>query len=159
MSTISTRPAIEEDADHAIDVLRRSITELCVLDHQNDMPTLERWLSNKTRGNFVRWLGDPESHLVVATSATAIVGVAALHRSAEVRLCYVHPNFTHRGVGSSLLSAVEAQARRCGVEELTLTSSLTARAFYERCGYAPAGPSTNAFGVLQAYPYSKLLAP
>jgi hypothetical protein len=37
-----------EDAPAACDVLRRSISELCVADHGNDPTILARWLSNKT---------------------------------------------------------------------------------------------------------------
>jgi hypothetical protein len=42
------RDAMTEDAPAACDVLRRSISELCVADHGNDPTILARWLSNKT---------------------------------------------------------------------------------------------------------------
>jgi len=41
------RDATPEDADAACDVLRKSISQLCVADHGNDPAILNRWLSNK----------------------------------------------------------------------------------------------------------------
>jgi len=43
---ITTRPALPADADAAVTVLRRSIIELCVIDHQHDAATLATWLAN-----------------------------------------------------------------------------------------------------------------
>ena len=46
----AVRRADPRDAQAATDVLRRSITELCVLDHRGDADTLGKWLANKTPG-------------------------------------------------------------------------------------------------------------
>jgi len=108
MNDVSVRLAIPQDAEEAVQVLRQSITQICVVDHQNDPPTLARWLENKTPQHFLGWLADPESRLVVASSPSGLLGVGALHRSAVIRLCYVRPDIPRSGVGSSLLSALEA---------------------------------------------------
>jgi hypothetical protein len=47
------RDAETEDALAACQVLRRSITELCISDHRNDPTILGRWLANKTPENVV----------------------------------------------------------------------------------------------------------
>ena len=65
---LSVRIARADDADAAIQVLRKSITELCVRDHQNDAPTLERWLRNKTPERYGALIADPENLLMVAES-------------------------------------------------------------------------------------------
>jgi len=156
---ISTRLAVPSDADDAVAVLRRSIVELCALDRQNDAATLDRWLSNKTPAIFRGWLASPDNHHVVADVAGAIAGVGALHRSGELRLCYVHPGFTRLGVGRRLLLAMEAQARHWRLGSVHLQSSLTARDFYERCGYVASGEPVGVFGVLRGYPYAKALTP
>jgi hypothetical protein len=41
---MQVRAAQVEDADAAIDVVRRSITDLCGLDHHGDASTLAMWL-------------------------------------------------------------------------------------------------------------------
>jgi len=42
------RDAVAEDAPAACQVVRRSISELCIADHRSDPTILMRWLSNKT---------------------------------------------------------------------------------------------------------------
>ncbi len=157
MATLSTRLATPSDAAAAVLVLRESITKLCERDHQHDQPTLERWLRNKTPEHFETWCANAESRIVVAELDAAIVGVAALHRSGEVRLCYVSPAAAHIGVGRALLVAIEAHAREWGIAGLKLNSTFTARRFYERCGFTSAGEPTSPFGVLRGYPYVKAL--
>jgi GNAT superfamily N-acetyltransferase len=157
MRSVLTRAAAPNDADEAVAVLRASITNLCELDHQHDAATLEQWLGNKTPEHFGRWLADPSRYLVVALVEGALSGVAALHRSGEIRLCYVKPGLTQLGVGRALLAALEVRARDWGLQELRLNSSRTALAFYERSGYVACGDATPGFGVTQGYPHKKRL--
>jgi N-acetylglutamate synthase-like GNAT family acetyltransferase len=157
MSAVSTRLATLADAPAAVSVLRESITLLCKADHQGDAGTLEQWLRNKTPEHFRSWCADADTRLVVSELAGAIAGVAALHRSGEIRLCYVSPNCARSGVGLALIGALEDHARAWNIKCLSLHSSLTARHFYERCGYVSAGDSTLFFG-LRCYPYAKVLS-
>jgi len=53
------RQAIAGDAEPASLMLRRSITELCPLDHENDPALLASWLANKTQEKFRDWVGLP----------------------------------------------------------------------------------------------------
>ena len=145
------------DAPPAVVVLRRSITELCGADHLEDAATLERWLSNKTAANFLRWLADPEAALYVAELENTIVGVGLIHQSGEIRLCYVSPDSQRVGAGRALLAALEGQAIHWGLESVRLDSSRTALAFYARHGYVPAGDPTPGFGVTICHPHSKRL--
>jgi len=154
---IPTRAARAEDARDAIELLRRSITELCVSSHHDDAATLEAWLANKTVERFARWLADPSVRIVIAERDGAMRGVGSIHESGEIRLCYVLPGFQRIGVGRSLLDWLEAQARAWRLERVFLNSSLGARAFYERAAYRPSGPPEKGFGVTIRHPYEKLL--
>jgi len=158
MGVVSTRLATPADAEEAVAVVRESIMLLCEADHQGDAPTLERWLRNKTPEHFKTWCADPDTRLVVGELAATIAGVAALHRSGEIRLCYVRPEFVRSGVGRALMGALEASAREWNIANLKLSSSLAARNFYERCGYVSTGASTPLFGMLRCYPYAKSLS-
>jgi putative acetyltransferase len=53
----------------------------------------------------------------------------------EVRAVYVHGDHARSGVGTALLSHLEAAARERGLEALVLWASLNAVGFYERHGY------------------------
>jgi len=155
---ISTRAATSRDAPKAVAVLRQSITELCVADHKNDQASLEAWLRNKTVEHFERWLADPDSHIIVAEQDAEIRGVGAVHKSGEIRLCYVLPGHQAAGIGRAMLSALEAQAKVWQLSRLRLQSTNGARAFYERGGYSATGPATCGVGITPCYPYQRELA-
>jgi GNAT superfamily N-acetyltransferase len=137
-------------------VLRRSITYLCVADHGNDPRLLASWLHNKTPGVVTGWFTAPDSFATVAARAGEIIGCALLQRRGEVQLCYVAPEATRCGAGRLLLQSLEAQARAWGLAQLHLSSTLTAKLFYERLGYAAAAEPQDVFGQ-RAFPMTKLL--
>jgi GNAT superfamily N-acetyltransferase len=151
------RPANLGDAAGAVDALRSSITYLCVEDHQNDAATLAHWLRNKTVEQFERWLLEPTNFVAIGDDGAQVCGVGLIDQSGNVRLCYVRSDRQRLGVGGALLSALEVQASSWGLNEIRLTSSATARAFYEKQGYSSDGESVPAFGVARGYPYRKFL--
>jgi GNAT superfamily N-acetyltransferase len=155
MTPFSVRPANASDAPAAVALLRASITELCVADHQNDPATLARWLRNKTTEHFLEWRANPEGLIVVAEDALGLSGVGSITRAGNLNLCYVRPGQQRVGVGRAMIAVLEAQAQRWGVSEIRLFSSLGARAFYEGQGYASSGDPTPAFGIMLNYPYVK----
>ena len=156
---VDVRPALDADAEAAVEVLRRSITEVCLADHQNDAPTLERWLRNKTPEQFRSWRSWPDNFLVVANCAGIICGVGAIRQSGDLELLYVHPSYQRRGIGRAILMVLESRAREWGVPTIRLTASATARSFYEHFGYEfLPEESSPGYGVLYDYRYRKLLS-
>jgi len=156
---IAVRQAEPRDAQAAADVLRRSITELCALDHRGDADTLGRWLANKTRQNFLSWLGSDDNFCVVAEANNQVVGVGLLHRSGEIRLCYVAPGAQRKGIGKAIYLALEEQAKAWRLRTLRLESTVSARQFYEALGFRSAGMATPGFGISHCHPYEKQLQP
>jgi len=53
----------------------------------------------------------------------------------RVYALYVLPAYQGQGIGARLIEHIEKRAMDGGLEELWLSSSLTARGFYEKCGY------------------------
>src|SRR5262245_56455357 len=135
----AVRPAREEDAGAACEVLRRSIRELCVADHGGDERVLSTWLENKTPENSRRWIASPSRFSLVAVDGSTVCGFGLLHADGEIQLCYLVPEVQYRGVGKLMLRALEEQAARWGLKGLFLTSTITARRFYERHGYLQTG--------------------
>ncbi len=152
----AARPA---DAEAAAEVLRDSITKLGAADHRNDRETLEQWLAHKSATDFLGWLADTDKFCVVAQSREKIRGVGLIDRAGEIQLCYISPRVRGRGVGSTILAALEQKAAAWGLTTLHLQSTPGARAFYERHGYVPDGESTHAFGIARCHPYRKALGP
>lgn len=131
------RRAVTSDASGAVLTLRRSITELCVADHQGDPQELARWLANKTADAWANWVAREDALLLVAERDTKIVGVAMAGLGGEILLNYVHPEARFSRVSTGMLEALEAELRAHGVRHCRLESTATARRFYEGRGYLP----------------------
>jgi len=151
------RDATEEDALAACDVMRRSIAELCIADHRNDLVILGRWLSNKMPETFKSWIR-PSNTLLVAVEDSAVLAVACVTDAGEITLNYVSPDARFRGLSAALLGALEARAKERGNKRCTLNSTETARRFYLARGYSEDGHPVGKIGTNRAYPMSKRLA-
>ena len=152
------RPATPDDAPAAAELLRASITQLCIEDHHYDPATLAQWLQNKTPENVERWRMDPHNALLVAEADGTLCGVALVASSGDIRLCYVKPGWECSGVGRALLQALEAQAVAWGLGQLRAISTATARGFYERLEFISDGEPVPCNGIARGYPYRKRLA-
>jgi GNAT superfamily N-acetyltransferase len=151
------RDAAAEDAPAACQVLRRSISELCVADHRNDPTILKRWLSNKTPEIVASWIASPNSSLLVAVERNTILAVGSISNAGEILLNYVSPDARFRGISRALLGALEARAIERGNVRCTLTSTETAYRFYRANGYMDDGPLVGKFGNSASHAMSKLL--
>lgn len=151
------RPATAADATAASQVMRRSIIELCVTDHQGDAATLALWLANKTPDMFQQWLANPNNFCVVADDNHHLQGVGLIRRNGYVALLYLAPGTQRRGIGKAIYLALEAQAKNWGLTELTTESTTDSRAFYEAMGFQSTGDAVLGFGVTRGWPYGKLL--
>jgi len=131
------RLAIEADAGQGIKTLRRSISELCALDHRNDPQEIRDWLRNKTTAFWNLWVNNPTFDLYVADREGEIVGIGLISKTGEILLNYVCPDARFRGVSKALLSHMEANASSDGLLMCSLESTKTARQFYLSQGYKP----------------------
>lgn len=92
------------------------------------------WLNDVTAANELkgmRWRG---RHTFVATVGRRVVGYSAYMTGHGVAM-YVSRRFWGRGVGSRLLEALEAVARRKRVRHVEFYASVNAVPFYRKRGY------------------------
>ena len=75
-----------------------------------------------------------ERDVFVCQKGDRIVGTIALGGDGCAR-CSSSPSCSRPGSARAWSRHLEAHARKVGVSELKLSSSLTARGFYERLGY------------------------
>jgi putative acetyltransferase len=87
-------------------------------------------------------LEDGRGMFLVARDGGRAVGCGAIRvldpMSAEVKRMYVDPEVRGKGVGRAVMSALEAAARRLGVQRLVLETGVhqvAAIALYERAGF------------------------
>ena len=136
---ITVRRAAEADIPAMSEVLTRSITELCVLDHGNDPAAIAAWTANKTPEGVRRILENPGVQLFVAEYDGAVAAVGCVQAGNEIGLNYVHPEHRFQGVSRALLAAMEQAMREAGFAEGRLNSTETAHAFYRANGWQDAG--------------------
>ncbi|SCB59693.1 Ribosomal protein S18 acetylase RimI [Rhizobium aethiopicum] len=139
---ISIRVGKESDAEAAIAVLRRSITQLCSADHQDDDDEIAGWLSNKTAASWAAWINREDATVLVAELTGNVVGVGMMDGRGEILLNYAHTDARFKGISKGILLALEAQARARGIKMCVLESTRTAKKFYEDRGYEAAAGST-----------------
>jgi GNAT superfamily N-acetyltransferase len=149
------RDARLEDADRACDVLRRSISQLCVADHGNDPAILDAWLANKKPEIVAAWATQQGNSLLLAVEGDAILAVGSVTDAGEITLNYVAPEARFRGVSRALLGALEARALARGNTRCRLVSTETAHRFYQSAGYRDDGAPRGKFGTKSSYPMSK----
>jgi GNAT superfamily N-acetyltransferase len=154
---IAIRAATAADAPAVCELMRRSISELCVADHQNDPAMLERWLANKNPETFRSWIR-PDNCLLVALDEGRMLAVGCLAQSGEITLNYVSPAARFSGVSDAMLAALERRATQQGHSRCTLASTKTAQRFSLARGYRQDGEATGQFGMASGYPMSKVLA-
>lgn len=148
------RQAALSDSEAIADVLRRSIAEVCYSDHKGDEVILQQWLANKTPDNVTNWLSSPSTAAWVAELNHRVVGVGMLSQSGEVLLCYVSPEVIGMGMGYQLLQRMLQSANDWGLDRVYLESTATARPFYLRNGFEPAGEPVMAGG-MWVYPMQR----
>jgi GNAT superfamily N-acetyltransferase len=154
---VEIRDATPEDAKAACQVLRESISQLCVADHSNDPAILNAWLANKTPEIVAGWARKARNSLLLAVEGDAVLGVGSVTDAGEITLNYVAPAARFRGVSRALMKALEARALALGNTRCTLTSSETAHRFYQTVGYVDDGTPKGKFGAISGYPMSKQL--
>jgi GNAT superfamily N-acetyltransferase len=129
-----------------------------VEDHHRDSTVLASWLANKTTEEAQRWIASPDTFGIVAESDDVIVGFAMLTMSGEISLCYLVPEAQGLGIGRAMLTALETEAARRSLTELTLRSTRSAHSFYLRLGFVDAGPPQRG-RFITAQPMRKPLRP
>jgi len=129
---VSVRLAGPGDEDALIEIFRRSIREVASRDYTPEQIAVWSGFTDM----IDPWRERMAARIVyVAESGGTPCGFIQYEPPDHIDMSYVHPDFQRRGVASALLSALEADAIRRGVERLRVEVSLTARAFFEAKGY------------------------
>ena len=126
-----------DDAQMAVQLLRRSISELCHEDHQNDPAEISSWLENKTVETWSAWVEHPDATVFVAEESGTVRGVGMVRSDGEILLNYVSPDARFQGVSKAILLALENEALAWGARSTLLESTRTAQRFYLANDYAP----------------------
>ena len=77
-----------------------------------------------------------EQHYVVAENEEGvIVGFGSVNDDGYMHTLFVHKDFQHQGIATSLYKYLEAYARERGAKRLTSEFSITEKPFFEKQGF------------------------
>lgn len=93
-------------------------------------------------------VGDGELRFWGAFDGDWLVGVCALRQLRQVELLYVDTEYQRQGVATNLLKHAVLDARGLdeSVTRITVSAPEGARGFFEKLGFAPAGPEQKENG-------------
>ena len=96
---------------------------------------VEAWCAGRSPHSYHAPIQD--QIVLVSEESEEVAGFAQLApEEALVVAVYVGPRHVRKGIGRSLLRALEAHALELGIPELRLQASLNAVSFYTAAGYA-----------------------
>jgi GNAT superfamily N-acetyltransferase len=154
---VKMRRAQRRDRESIRRVLAESIREAAASEYAHDKDLSKYWFSRAAE-SVDQAIGNPDFQVLVAEdSSGGIVGVGTLHNEGEIKQCYVTRKAWRKGVGRRILTELEEHAKRIGLKELRLNSSVGARSFYQRNGFHISGEPFMWGGVIKVYPMRKQL--
>ena len=152
MGQVAIRKAVATDAPALSVLIQRSIRTTNSRDY--NPATIELICSSFTLEKVIEKMA--ERNVFAATCGNAIVGTISLG-DGNLHSLFVEPGFQRQGIGASLVRHLERHAANAGLPVLRLSSSITARSFYERLGYVLHAFEERSHG--STYLMSKTLSP
>ena len=156
MTRCPIRRARIDEAAAIAELIRASITELCVADHGGDQAKIDKWLENKTEGALRDWLSRDDRAIFVTECNDGIAAAGCHDARGVVLMNYIAPSHRLKGISSAMLTYLETAMRQAGISESRLVSTATARRFYETRGWRAYGELIPCMGVT-GQPMRKLL--
>ena len=129
---LSLRLATEADRDALWRLHSRSVSALCQGAYSSH--EVRTWVDLLRPDGYLR--PEEQRTVLIAERGQSLVGFGQLDPlMGELEALYVAPEEAGYGVGSALLSSLEALAWQAGAAALSLDASLNAEAFYRSRGY------------------------
>ena len=131
------RLAEPKDYEEMSEIFRRSIRETA--SQHYDPRQVAAWSAHADDKEI--WAQRVRERMnFLAVEGGRVLGFVQYELPDHVDMTYVHPDCQRRGVATALLYELEKEAKRRGVKTLHVEASITARPFFERCGYQLIAP-------------------
>jgi len=128
------RPFMPSDTMALRDLYAQSIEELTADDYTEDQRLA--WIARAEDAEAFADRLEAMVTLIVQVDGEYL-GFASLKNNTVLDMLYVHPYATGRGVGTTLVDALERLAAARGAKEITVEASETAQPFFAERGYVP----------------------
>jgi len=128
------RPFMPSDTMVLRDLYAQSIEELTAEDYTEDQRLA--WIARAEDAEAFADRLEAMVTLIVQVDGEYL-GFASLKNNTVLDMLFVHPYATGRGVGTTLVDALERLAAARGAKEITVEASETAQPFFAERGYVP----------------------
>lgn len=125
------RPFLPDDVPMLAAIFAASIKELTGDDYSEAQQ--QAWMEVAESEEFGKHLAADLT--LIATLDGSPVGFASLRGADHIRMLYVHPAVTRRGIATMLVDALEKLAAGRGATALTVDASDNAQSFFAKRGY------------------------
>lgn len=131
---ISIRKYIAEDAQDLANIYYNTIHLINIRDYNQQQ--VDVW-APETSKEIARWLKKFErTNPFVAIINNKVVGFAEFEPNGHIDCFYCHHEWIGHGVGSALMKAIDEAAYQQGIKHIFAEVSITAKPFFDRCGFA-----------------------
>lgn len=131
---ILIRKYIVEDAQSLANIYYNTIHQVNIRDYTQQQ--VDVW-APETSKDITGWLKKFErTNPFVAMVNNTVVGFAEFEPNGHIDCFYCHHEWIGRGVGSALMEAIYASAVQQGIKRIFAEVSITAKPFFDRCGFA-----------------------
>lgn len=125
------RPFLPDDVPMLAAIFAASIQELTGDDYSEAQQ--QAWMEVAESEEFGKHLAADLT--LIATLDGSPVGFASLRGADHIRMLYVHPAVSRRGIATMLVDALEKLAAGRGATALTVDASDNAQSFFAKRGY------------------------
>ena len=126
------RAAQIRDILDIIQLIHASIRS-CSLDHQQHESRIQLYLEDITQEKLLLWMHYNDSWVYVVNGQ--ILGFILINDHGKILLHYVSPEAQQKGIGKSLLFHILKQAHQQKRQQMSVDSTQTALAFYQKYGF------------------------
>ena len=120
-----------EDGAETLRLFQDAVRAVCAGDYSPAQ--LRAWIGERSLRDWTGSFFTEGRRALVAEEDGKIVGFADMTEDGYFDRLYVHKNFQRRGAATALTDELE---RGCAAPAFTVYASITARAFFEKRGYA-----------------------
>lgn len=125
------RPFLPDDVPMLAAIFAASVQELTGDDYSEAQQ--QAWMEVAESEEFGKHLAADLT--LIATLDGSPVGFASLRGADHIRMLYVHPAVSRRGIATMLVDALEKLAAGRGATALTVDASDNAQSFFAKRGY------------------------
>lgn len=125
------RPFLPDDVPMLAAIFAASVQELTGDDYSEAQQ--QAWMEVAESEEFGKHLAADLT--LIATLDGSPVGFASLRGADHIRMLYVHPAVSRRGIATMLIDALEKLAAGRGATALTVDASDNAQSFFAKRGY------------------------